>query len=238
MTCPEARPLLHAYADGELDVVKSVEIETHLADCHACSDALEEIGKLHTALNSMELYHPLPAGLEKKVRAALPRDRHQWHIHTGWAAIAAALIVALLAGWEYRRQNENALVSELMTSHVRSLMADHLFDVRSSDQHTVKPWFTGKIDFAPEVTDFASQGFPLVGGRLDYVAGRSVAALVYQRNKHVINVYIWPGESGPELAQKDGFNFDHWTEHGMNYWAVSDLNSTELDQLARLIGKD
>ena len=121
---------------------------------------------------------------------------------------------------------------------MRSLMAEHLFDVRSSDQHTVKPWFTGKIDFAPEVTDFAAQGFPLVGGRLDYVAGRSVAALVYQRNKHVINIYIWPGETGSAITQKDGFNFDHWTEHGMTYWAVSDLNSMELDQLARLIGRN
>jgi anti-sigma factor RsiW len=234
MTCAEMRPLLHPFADGELDVVRAAEIETHLADCRACSDALEEIAALHTALGAAELYHPMPAGLEKRVRARLPRERR---IHTGWAAIAAVLILAVLAGWEYRRQSENALVSELMTSHVRSLMAEHLFDVRSSDQHTVKPWFTGKIDFAPEVTDFAAQGFPLAGGRLDYVAGRAVAALVYQRNKHDINVYIWPGESGSMTTQKDGFNFDHWSARGMTYWAVSDLNGTELDQLAHLIGK-
>ena len=234
MNCAEVRPLLHAFADGELDVVRTAEIEAHLSDCHACSAALEEIGALHTALGAAELYHPIPAGLEKKVRASLPRERR---INVAWAAIAAALIFAILPGWEYQRQSENALVSELMTSHIRSLMAEHLFDVRSSDQHTVKPWFTGKIDFAPEVTDFAAQGFPLAGGRLDYVAGRAVAALVYQRNKHVINVYIWPGESGSTTTEKDGFNFDHWTEHGMTYWAVSDLNSTELDQLAHLIGK-
>ncbi len=231
MTCAEAKPLLHAFVDCELDPVTSFAIEAHIKDCEACSLALEEIGELHSALQSPALYYRTPAGLEKKGR--VKRSPIKWE----WLAVAAALLITILAGWQMRRQNQDTMVAELMNSHVRSLMAEHLFDVRSSDQHTVKPWFTGKLNFAPEVTDFAAQGFPLVGGRLDYVDGRAVAALVYQRNKHVINVYIWPGSTAASMNQRDGFNFDHWTENGMNYWAVSDLNRAELDQLAKLLGK-
>jgi anti-sigma factor RsiW len=237
MTCDEVRPLLHAYADGELDLVKSVEIDRHLEECEECSQALEEIGELRSAVASPSLYRRPAPGLEARVRRQISPNRVVTMQAAAWVAIAAALVLAVLGTWEFRRQRENVLVSELMTSHVRSLMAEHLFDVRSSDQHTVKPWFTGKLNFSPDVTDFAAKGYPLAGGRLDYIEGRAVAALVYQRNKHVINVYIWPGDTPATLLQKDGFNFEHWPQNGMNYWAVSDLNRAELNDLARLLGK-
>ena len=214
----------------------SLEIEQHLQDCNACNQTLEEAGAMRSALQSPALYHHAPLDLEKKIRARLPHEEKS-HFNFAWLAAAAGFILAIALGWQLQRQDRTQVVSELMNSHVRSLMADHLFDVHSSDQHTVKPWFTGKLDFSPEVTDFAAQGFPLVGGRLDYIAGRSVAALVYQRNKHVINVYLWPGESGASLGQRNGFNFDHWSGRGMTWWSVSDVNPAELDQLAQLLGK-
>jgi anti-sigma factor RsiW len=132
-----------------------------------------------------------------------------------------------------RSVHANALAEELASDHVRSLMADHLFDIRSTDQHTVKPWFLGKLDYAPPVTDLAQVGFPLVGGRLDYIDGRPVAALVYQRQKHTINVYVWPSNGGGSAATPEtvrGFHVEHWTRDGMTFWAVSDLNAAELAQ--------
>jgi len=132
----------------------------------------------------------------------------------------------------------DAIVADVVDAHVRSLMAEHLFDVRSTDQHTVKPWFLGKLDFSPPVVDLASIGFPLVGGRLDYVSGRPVAALVYQRQKHTINVFVWPAsDAGAGLSERAlrGFHVRHWVRDGMSVWAVSDLNETELTEFARAL---
>ena len=132
----------------------------------------------------------------------------------------------------------DVVVAEVVNAHVRSLQAEHLFDVQSTDQHTVKPWFLGKLDFAPPVADLAAMGFPLVGGRLDYVSGRPVAALVYQRQKHSINVFVWPASetSGPDTARSvRGFHVHHWIRDGMSFWVVSDLNDAELSEFARAL---
>jgi anti-sigma factor RsiW len=228
MSCAEVARLLHPYVDGELDAAHVIEIDEHVAGCTACAQSLDELNRLGAALRLPELRYQRPVRRKP--------DYRQYAFSA--LAVAAAVALAVFLGWRFvPRGSNDVLVHDLMASHVRSLMAEHLVDVRSSDRHTVKPWFTGKIDFSPEVQDLVAQGFPLLGGRLDYIDGRPVAAIVYQRNKHMINVYIWPGEAVARTGSESGFQFEHWTHSGMNYWAVSDVSREDLDELARLIGR-
>jgi len=154
-----------------------------------------------------------------------------------WLALAAAILLAAIIGWNLfpRLQRPGAdqfLATQLIASHVRSLMANHLTDVASSDQHTVKPWLDTKLDFAPPVVDLTNAGFPLIGGRLDYLDNRPVAALIYQRRKHFINLFVWPMESNavnaPQTISRQGYHLLHWVDSDFNYWAVSDVNAADL----------
>jgi len=247
MNCHDASLLKHAWADGELDVVRTMDIEQHLESCAACALAFENVRALKSAVKSDELYFRAPAGLERGIRARLRLERErapgprpawwQWlkfAVPTAGVAFALGLLVFPLSG----PSAEERLGQEVTSSHVRSLMAEHKTDVASSDRHTVKPWFNGKLDFAPPVIDLAEHGFPLVGGRLDYLQNRAVAALVYQRHQHFINLFIWPAasESASPLWERAwrGYNLVHWTRAGMTFWAVSDLNGAELKQFAVL----
>jgi len=236
--------LLHAYVDGELDLANARETERHLESCADCRGTERAIRELRSALTSDTPAYRGPARLRGNVRAALRREAKSmpqtpspWLMFATGAAFAAA-ILGFAVFQTTRAPRSDAIVDQVVANHVRSLLATHLVDVVSSDQHTVKPWFDGKIDFAPEVRDLSADGFPLVGGRLDYLDGKPVVALVYQRNKHPINLFITPEptnrSTSPTVATRRGYNVFSWTNYGMKYWAVSDLNQAELREFTKL----
>ena len=247
MNHQEIRELLHAYADGELDLINAREVEQHLSTCDECRRVEEQIRAVREAITSDAAAYRTPARLRKNIRAALRRearaDRTTFSpgLLFATAAALAAILLCLILLQTVRGSRENTIVDQVVANHVRSLLATHLVDVASSDQHTVKPWFDGKIDFAPDVHDFSMSGFPLVGGRLDYLDGKTVVALVYQRNKHPINVFITPvsgvGDSAPVLTTRLGYNIFSWSRRDMRYWAISDLNETDLRQFVGLIAR-
>jgi anti-sigma factor RsiW len=269
VACDDNARLLHAYLDGELDLVRSLEIEEHLKTCPDCAQELRSHQTLRRAFRASNLYERTPAGLQSRIRAALAREagtsakphpisqapltgglgalpfarrREFWN----WASVAAAILLAVVLTLRFlpgrdARLEANLLAEEIVASHIRALQPGHLLDVQSTDQHTVKPWFNGKVDFSPPVRDLAEAGYPLLGGRLDYVARHPAAALVYQRRQHLIDVFIWPGEGKPappnsEIASQ-GYNILCWQSSGMDFCAVSDLNSTELQQFVELLQK-
>jgi len=245
MNCEEARPLLDSFADGELDLVNHVQIETHLEECLDCDHAYRDRAALKTALADNELYFRAPTELRSKIRSALSQAttepfykrffKWRWMPTLATAAVLVVALMTTLAIFRPSTNSDDVLASEMVSNHVRSLMGQHLMDVPSTDQHTVKPWFEGKLDFSPPVVDLGPKGFTLTGGRLDYAGGRPIAALVYQRRLHVINVFVYPsqeGNTGEVTSTRQGFNVVRWTRNGMTFWAVSDLNSGELQELA------
>ena len=247
MSCQELHELLDGYVDGELDVVTSLQLERHLRECARCHEFSQAYKQFVGAVQTQAPRFDIPAGLEAKVRSQLglsgrshtritPPAFADWR---RWAVAAALVGVLVLTGTLVtlvtRRAAPETLAEQVVSSHIRSLMANHLSDVASSDQHTVKPWFSGKLDFAPTVNDLSREGFHLTGGRLDYLDDRSVAALVYKRRQHTINLFLWPStksDSNPRILTIKGFNIVHWTEAHMTYWAVSDLNAAELNEFA------
>jgi anti-sigma factor (TIGR02949 family) len=253
MSCENLRIQMHGYLDDELDPVRSREIEDHLRGCPGCQRAYQASRSLSAAIKSQASYFRAPSALEARIRSSLhatakdaPR-RVSWGmpVQWGWLGLGASLAFAVMLTWNLVLlpgtpfDRDQQLTEEVIGSHVRSLMADHLTDVGSSDQHTVKPWFDGKLDFSPPVTDFAARGFALVGGRLDYLNGHPVAALIYRHRLHPINVFIWPAQTAPDSALRavshQGFNIVSFIHAGMAYWAVSDLNPSELGQFVELL---
>jgi anti-sigma factor RsiW len=229
MSCQETELLIHGYLDNELDLANSLEIERHLEECAACAHAWEQQLELRQALRTMAPRYRAPASLRRRFEG---RPRAPWLT----MAAAAAVIVGAIGLWSLPRAIHGD-EQELAAAHIRSLMANHLADVPSTDQHTVKPWFSGKLDFSPVVKDFADRGFRLTGGRLDYLGGRTVAALVYQRRQHVINVFTWPAaaDRSPKTTARQGYNIVTWARSGMAYSLISDLNARELEELAALL---
>ncbi len=252
LNCEDVRPLIEAYVDGELASVRAASLEAHVAGCPACSAALGQQRGLRAALRSRAPYHRAPPGLLEGIVARTTRPEGPSNASrtkaTGrvpswqrWALpLAASLVLAILidSSLQFRRAGDR-LAGEILDAHVRSLMAEHLADVPSTDQHTVKPWFADKLDFSPPVRDLAANGFPLAGGRLDFIDHHPVAALIYRHRLHVINVFIWPSasdrRSAPTDQTREGFNLVHWRADGMELWAVSDLNADELDQFVHLL---
>ena len=242
MNCHEVGRLLDAYVDNELNLPEFAEIGEHVEGCPACHLRLAELESLGRLVRSLP-YYTAPKRLRAAV-AAIPARRR---LAPRTLALAAAAVVAVSLGAtltiqairSQRAVEATALVAEsVVNNHVRALMGDHLLDVPSSDQHTVKPWFLGKLDFSPPVTDLGAVGFPLVGGRLDYVEGRPVAAVIYERREHAINLFVWPAsDTGASVDARSirGFQVRHWIRRGMSFWAVTDLNDQELDEFVRAL---
>jgi anti-sigma factor RsiW len=231
MSCDYLDRDLDRYVDRELDATTDAAVQAHLATCRGCRERVAERHAL-TGLIRAARYYETPPALRARVAAGASRGR-SWPKLLVWAA-AAALVVAgsgsaALVHW---RAGNDAIFAEVVNGHVRSLIDDHLFDVRSTDQHTVKPWFAGRLDFSPPVVDLSASGFPLIGGRVDALDGRAVATLVYQRRQHVINVFIEPAEANEATRSATrtlrGFHVRRWVANGMAFWAVSDLNESEL----------
>jgi anti-sigma factor (TIGR02949 family) len=248
MTCDEAHQLLHAYVDDELDIATALQMESHLPDCPVCRRELELAQVIRTAVAQPAVYYPAPSGLRERLQRTMRAEVGEMGpspkagILTPWwtrpmvlSGLAAAVFLMISSVVLFLRPYAPPdQIAELIGSHVRSLEADHLLDVQSTDQHTVKPWFAGKLEFSPPVVDLSADGYPLIGGRLDYLDQQQVAALIYRRHKHVINLFIWPGESSSEVSSKQGFNLIRFECKGMICWAVSDLNLGELQQFADL----
>ena len=250
MTCEDTRPLLDAHIDRELDVASDREVTRHLSECERCAREVESIRALKKALGEGGRARA-PEVLRRRIVDALGSspavDRARATRAARWLprsstiaipAAIAALLALLLIPRMFRVDQGDFLAREVVAAHVRSTQVDHLTDVASSDRHTVKPWFEGKIDFSPPVTDFQAETFKLVGGRVDYLDDRPVAALVYQHGPHLINVFVWPSdgsERGPTLLTRSGYNLDHFSHAGMNYWIVSDMGVDEMEKLAALL---
>ncbi|RDS85535.1 anti-sigma factor family protein [Dyella psychrodurans] len=240
MMCNDARLLLHAYLDDELDAAQSVAITRHMHSCEACTASYAQYTELRKALSQPSLYRRAPDALRaqwqapKSSTAAASKPRRR----LVGLAMAAGFVGALLLVaptwfylWQQHGANTNQLADEVVSSHLRSMQPQHLMDVVSTDQHTVKPWFEGKLDFSPRVKDLSDEGFPLIGGRLDALEGHSVAALIYKRRLHVINLYQWPSASTASASvatQWHGYTVIRWTAGNMNYVAVSDVNEADL----------
>ena len=251
MTHPNFEAQVDAYLDGELAADDARQLETHLTQCPECTRFRDRRVELRAAIVAGVPTFQAPAALRERIReaarASSPNARapRRFTARSLWRplALAASLAVVALGSWTLalRRAAGEALADDVLASHIRSLMPPpgHLTDVPSSDQHTVKPWFNGRLDYSPPVYDFAGRGYPLLGGRLDYVAGRAVAALVYGRRQHTINVFLWPPErgsaGGPSTRTRQGYHELHWTAGDYTYWVVSDLGLAELRDFAQLL---
>ena len=248
MPCDLTGTHLHAYLDGELDAAGAASFEHHLHSCTECTVALDSEQSLRRTISGAQLYERAPLALRKRIVVSLPGDaptRSMGFSFLPWAALATAALLFVVFGAQLfhsvkSRSDSATMASAAVDAHLRSLQPGHLMDIPSSDQHTVKPWFDGKVDFAPAVHDFADSGFPLLGGRLDVLSGRNSAALIYGRRKHVINVFILEASSQqqPEASGTEhGYHWLSWQENGFSYIAVSDVAAPDLYQLRDLLQK-
>ena len=245
MPCEQTQNQLHGYLDGELDAVSAASFEKHLETCPDCKQTLAAEEALHQSIQKANLYERAPESLRMSLMGK-PEARSEvkpfpaprafaWQ----WLAAAAVFLLAILVGWQQLQKprglsESQVMAAALVDAHLRSLQPGHLTDVESTDQHTVKPWFDGRIDFAPPVRDFANDGFPLLGGRLDVAGGRTVAALVYARRKHVINVFVEKAQSENYwngAGESQGYHWLAWQQNGFSFCAVSDVSAADLAQL-------
>lgn len=241
MTCGESEVLLHALIDGELDAGHARQIEAHVAKCERCAAQLTSYRDMRQALRGANLRYAAPASLRRNIDRSFPSqaltNRRTFLKGLGVGGLASAAAAAGVALITLNQESDETLVTEAVSAHLRSLQAEHLVDVLSTDRHTVKPWFNGRLDVAPPVIDLTAQGFTLIGGRLDYINGKAVAAIVYRRRVHIINLFVAQSMGSalqtPRLETVQGFNVRRWTSQGLNLLAVSDINSDELEEFGR-----
>lgn len=245
MNHPDLTAQLDAYLDGELAAPDASEVEAHLTGCPECTRHLQGRNTLSTAIRGAMPPLVAPDTLRQRVKLALAgtgaattsRRKAGWQ----WLALAASLIIVATGSWQLglHQAATQSLADEVLRSHIRSMQPGHLTDVLSTDQHTVKPWFDGVLDYSPPVYDFSGKDFPLVGGRLEYIADRPVAALVYGRRKHLITLMVWPADrdtpGSPPSRSTHGYHQLHWSTSEYSYWAVSDLGVAELSDFAGLV---
>jgi anti-sigma factor RsiW len=255
--CPEWEVMMHGFIDGELDSIHAQQFEQHLATCADCATQLERFKALKHIIGQDGVRWRVPDPVRDQILTAILLENQlasqeaaatvdhtrvwsrivqfikRWSYVPSFAALAASVFLVLSVP-----RQDISLQDQILASHVRSLLVNHLTDVQTSDQHTVKPWFDGKIDYSPPVVDLAAQGFPLIGGRVDYINGRVVAALIYRRHGHVINVFAWPAPPvTPTDTTHDGYNFVKWSSGGLTFWAVSDVSATELAAFRQLFSE-
>ncbi len=253
MNCAETEIMLHALIDGELDAGHARDVEAHVAACPGCAEKLEAFRAMHAAMAGADLKESAPASLRARIEAALPLpsariiaprqfarpSRRNFFGGFAVGTVLSAAIAASLVLTVFRNDQEQTIANDVVSAHIRSLQAGHLMDVETSDQHTVKPWFDGKVDVAPPVIDLTAQGVTLLGGRLDYIDGEPVASVVYQRRKHIINLFVARRLGAEHVSVTartvQGYNVRHWTEQGLDFWAVSDLDSEELGEFVQKI---
>lgn len=244
MNCELSANALHGYFDGELDAVRAAEFEQHVAGCARCQASLTMMRSLREGLQKSDLYQGSSSRMRSRIAAELDdgaqTSRTKWKLVLIPAVSLALVLIGLRVGsvWTHHRTDSARLQAELIDAHVRSLQPGHLTDVLSTDQHTVKPWFDGKLEFIPPVGDFSQQGFPLLGGRLDVLDGHNVAALVYGRRKHLINLFVWPEAKPMDLPREgshQGYNWLNWRVSETEFCLVSDVSPGDLHELQQLI---
>ena len=259
--CAEMRLMVQADVDGELTPAEAARVAVHVDGCADCADLQAQLLALSGSIRREASYYPAPGALHAAIRSRIARAAPQpaqdaampgmgQHaavrgrgrlLRPTWgrsATFGAGFALAACLALVVMPPRGDGLSDDVVAGHIRALQPGHLMDVVSTDQHTVKPWFDGRLAFAPPVRDFKAEGFPLVGGRLDYLAGRTVAALVYQRRQHVIDLYVWPDgrhfDRSPADGDHSGYNVQRWSRDGMAFWAVSDLDAQELADFVRL----
>jgi anti-sigma factor RsiW len=240
MTCDEAEVMLHALIDDELDAGHAREVEAHAGQCAGCAAQLSVYRDLRQAMQGANLRYAAPASLRRSIDRVMPSavvtSRRSLLKGFAFGSLVSAAAAASVAIIVVRDDRDRRILGEAISAHLRSLQAEHLTDVLSSNQHTVKPWFNGRIDLAPPVIDLTAQGFALIGGRLDFIDGKPVAAIVYRRRVHIINLFVAQDIGlalpSPRLESLQGFNIRRWTDHGLNLLAVSDLNREELEEFS------
>jgi len=247
LNCDELKTLLHPYVDGELDLVRSLCVERHVQECSGCAGALKQLQRLRQSLSNPQFYHRAGPDLRRRVLWALPQESRSTvpgrfrlpRLFVPLGLAASFLLVAFLT-WDIvrSRSGQDFVEREVVSAYVRAQLSNRSMDVKSSDSHEVKPFFNRKVAFAPTVKDLTDHGYPLEGGRVDYVDSRTVAVLVYTRHKHFINLFVWPAGAGEQASRdmsRQGYNLIHWQSGGFTYWAISDLNERELREFAQLI---
>jgi anti-sigma factor RsiW len=241
MDCNEARRLLEAYVDGEMELTRQLDLEAHLAGCTACKKTAETATKFRNAIHMNMPVYKAPPALKAKVQAVLRKESGS---EIGWISAsrrpllcaAAVLVVSLLsvAAWMTTSgEKERALIAQAVWNHSHSLLVDHLLDITASDQHAVKAWFTGKLGYGPPIVDLSEAGYKLAGGRLDMLENRQVPAIVYRHQDHVINEFVWPAANRAidfDVQSHQGYSMCGWNKSGFNYLIVSDLSQADTEQ--------